>query len=358
MSFFIFLYRPWRDTTKAATMMEGLEIELEEVEGLMGGEKSKIELEMDSSSCVVGYLKSRKRPMVISIVLALLLVGILSKAPGGKTEQRFIESVVEDVDLTDMTEVSETVLAEENQTILDDKKESKVTDDASDTPRRKIGEIPAIPLDRNQIPLDESKKTEMIEKWGQWHFWDGDEDVRPEEDYCGKYPNRDIPGDDFPIEAWQVDAVYVNHYLNDADKLIFRAMEAIFTEYGKGKPLPPEKLAERLKMFHWDKLDLADMESAPPLFSRRGTREIGGWTTKRSFDGLVRRLLHAMMTQDTFTVVLAGHSAAMGAGYDKRVCAYHHFLQVHALTFFILSLQESFSTELHDAVSSRYATNL
>jgi hypothetical protein len=253
--------------------------------------------------------------MVISAILALLIVGILSKAPGGKTEQRFIGSVVDDVDLIDLPEVSESILTEENQ-MIQDEKESIVTEEeaASDTPRR-MGKIPAILLDRNQLPLDESKKTEMKEKWGEWHFWDGDEEMRPKEDYCGKYTNRDIPGDEFPDEAWQVDAVYVNHYLNDADKLISRAMEAIFTEYGKGKPLAPEKLAERLEMFHWDKFDLADMESAPPMFGRRGMREIGGWTTKRSFDGLVRRLLHAMMTQDTFTVVLAGHSAAMGAGY-------------------------------------------
>ena len=32
----------------------------------------------------------------------------------------------------------------------------------------------------------------------------------------------------------------VNHILNDADLLISRTMEAIFVEYGHGKPLPPE----------------------------------------------------------------------------------------------------------------------
>lgn len=184
---------------------------------------------------------------------------------------------------------------------------------AMDTPRKTV-EIPALPLDRDQLPVNEKTKGKLIDKWGQWHFWDGDEDIRPKEDYSARYPNRDIPGDDFPDEAWQVDAVYVNHYLNDADKLISRAMEAIYTEYGKGKPLAPEKLAERHKMFQWVMHDLAKNESPPPDFSRSGKQDIGGWTTKRSFDGLVRRLLHAMITQDTFTVVLAGHSAAKGEG--------------------------------------------
>ena len=53
-------------------------------------------------------------------------------------------------------------------------------------------------------------------------------------------PTRDIPGEDFPETAWQADAVFVNHILNDADELIARTMEAIFIEYGHGKPLEPE----------------------------------------------------------------------------------------------------------------------
>jgi hypothetical protein len=179
---------------------------------------------------------------------------------------------------------------------------------------RKTAEIQPVPLDRDQLPMDEKTKGKLIDKWGQWHFWDGDEDMRPKEDYCARYPNRDIPGDNFPDEAWQVDAVYVNHYLNNADKLISHAMEAIFTEYGKGRPLSLKQPAERHKMFHWVMHDLSKNKSPPPDFSRSGKQDIGGWTTKRSFDGLVRRLLHAMITQDTFTVVLAGHSAAKGEG--------------------------------------------
>lgn len=73
-------------------------------------------------------------------------------------------------------------------------------------------------------------------------------------------------------------------------------------------------MAERMKMFHWQKEDLQTLEKAPPKYSKRGDRGNGGWTTERSFNGLVRRLTHAMMTSDTFTVVMAGHSAAAGEG--------------------------------------------
>ena len=178
----------------------------------------------------------------------------------------------------------------------------------------KGSKIPFVELDIQTGRSDESVRVEESKKWGSWHFWDGESSNRPKDDYCSKYPNRDIPGDDFPDNSWQLDAVYVNHYLNDADKLVQRAMEAIFTEYGKGKPLASEKLAERHRMFHWENLDFSKSQDPPKEFKSNGSRDIGGWTTKRSFDGLVRRLLHAMLTEDTFTVVLAGHSASQGQG--------------------------------------------
>jgi len=77
-------------------------------------------------------------------------------------------------------------------------------------------------------------------------------------------------------------------------------------------------MAERMKMFHWEKIDLATADGPPEAFQKRGSRGNGGWTTKRSFEGLVRRLLHAIMTNGTFTVALAGHSAAAGHGNHFR----------------------------------------
>ena len=45
------------------------------------------------------------------------------------------------------------------------------------------------------------------EKWGHWKFFDGDKENRPKEDYCSKYPNKDVSFEDFPSNAWQADAV-------------------------------------------------------------------------------------------------------------------------------------------------------
>jgi hypothetical protein len=89
----------------------------------------------------------------------------------------------------------------------------------------------------------------------------------------------------FSAQQWQADAVYVNHILNDADQLVSRAMEAIFEEYGHPKPSTAEGLAERMKMFHWDKIDLSTATEPPEPFRGKVLRGNGGWTTKRSFEG-------------------------------------------------------------------------
>lgn len=173
-------------------------------------------------------------------------------------------------------------------------------------------------------PVDEETRKGLTETYGKWHFWDGDADIRPKGDYCGEYPNRDIPGNDFPENAWQTDAVYVNHLINDAEELLERTIEAIYEEYGLGKSQNTDLgklLADRMKMTHVHKIDFSAAGAKIP----GEAQSEGGWTTARSFDGLVLRLLHAIMTNDTFTVVLGGHSAAAGHG--------NHFHQNYMMQF-------------------------
>ena len=46
-----------------------------------------------------------------------------------------------------------------------------------------------------------------------------------------------------------------------------------------------------------------------------GVNERAGWAPQKSYDGLVRRLLHAVVSGSDFNLVLGGHSAAAGHGY-------------------------------------------
>lgn len=164
-------------------------------------------------------------------------------------------------------------------------------------------------------PPDEATKKKLSQDYGHWHFWDDDEELRPAQDYLSKYPNRDVPNDDFPEGAWQTDAVYVNHFLSIGGELVERAMEAIYAEYGyPAGDMTPEELEERSKkIFYWKVFG----EDEFPGFAdipKDMKKTIAGVLPKRTYDGLIRRLLHAMMTADTFTVVVGGHSVVAGAG--------------------------------------------
>ena len=48
------------------------------------------------------------------------------------------------------------------------------------------------PDDFEDDPENQWNDTDVnsMERWGAWKFYDGNEDLRPTNDYCGKYPNR------------------------------------------------------------------------------------------------------------------------------------------------------------------------
>ena len=166
------------------------------------------------------------------------------------------------------------------------------------------------------IPLPEEDEAKILqERWGGWNFWDDEENSRPTQNFLFNFPNGDVPNDQFPENAWQADAVFVNHYLNEAGKLVDRAMEAIYAEYGySSEGMTPEQLAARSeRIFQWYITD-GPNDNIVPNNVKKGKSNQGGFIPKKSHDGLVRRLLHAMMTSDTFTVVLCGHSVAAGSG--------------------------------------------
>ena len=148
--------------------------------------------------------------------------------------------------------------------------------------------------------LSDSERASLDQQWGKWDFVDDQAASRPNNAFYDQYPNRDVPRKDFPSTAWQTDSKFLAKFLPEAIQLTERAMEAILSEYGRGKAdLPNTPFAERSLLF-------------APHF---GTGELGGgggYMPKASYEGLQRRVLHAVMTQDRFTVAMAGHSAAAG----------------------------------------------
>jgi hypothetical protein len=67
-------------------------------------------------------------------------------------------------------------------------------------------------------------------------------------------------------------------------------------------------------MFSFKMADLLGGEKLPKAYPFDG-----GWTTERSFDGLARRILHAVMTEDQFTLVMTGHSLVSPPGHGNHL---------------------------------------
>lgn len=163
-------------------------------------------------------------------------------------------------------------------------------------------------------PLSDADRNQLASEWGQWSFVDPKASQRPKEDYFAAYPNRDIPIDKFPDNAWQIDKDYLSKFLKEGKDLVDRALEAILSEYGRGRQDQPNATFEtRSDMFQ---LSIADSLIA---------NEAAGTIDQASFDGLVKRLLHAIVTEDTFVFVMGGHSAAAGHG--------NHYQQSYTLEF-------------------------
>ena len=154
-------------------------------------------------------------------------------------------------------------------------------------------------------------------------------------DFYDNYPNRDVPRDEFPSNAWQLDADYVGRFLEEGLALVRRVQEGILTEYGFGYDanfnddvlaskgyndenrqiynLNNGTFDERSYMFRLSYLS----EDNLPRYNNVAEltkHHQGGWTTTKSWSGLQRRILHSIMTEDTFHFAMGGHSAAAGHG--------------------------------------------
>jgi hypothetical protein len=168
-------------------------------------------------------------------------------------------------------------------------------------------------------PRDDQEKQQLIQQWGSWNV----QVPRPllTQDFYQNYPNRDVPRDKFPKNAWQTDQNYLSKFLPEAVALVQRAQDAILAEYGQPAT---GTWAERTKMFA---LTLHPEDFANVTLSDTKGKAIfndqGGWTTPQSWEALKRRILHAVMTEDSFVFAMGGHSSAAGHG--------NHFQQSYTL---------------------------
>lgn len=147
-----------------------------------------------------------------------------------------------------------------------------------------------------------------MNEWGSWTLVDEKQKQRPQYDFYQDYPHRDIPRSKFPSRAWQIDTEYLANFIPESIQLVERAQKAMLAEYDHND--------SSLEMFRVFRYNSSETVTDP------GTRQ-GGWTTESSWHGLVKRILHAIMTEDSFVFAMGGHSAAAGHG--------NHFQQSYTL---------------------------
>ena len=176
--------------------------------------------------------------------------------------------------------------------------------------------------DRPQSELDAeqerfvAKMAKIREEWGAWNFtdtfWKG-KGPRPTVTDFAHTPYRDVPSESFPPGSWQTDKEYQEHFIGEARSLVDRVREGIYAEYGKptkkadGTVLSDEERKARDELWGVDVLTEGNAE-------KRGIAQLN----EVSWNGLLRKLLHAIITHDDFYVVLGGHSSAAGHGNNFR----------------------------------------
>jgi hypothetical protein len=189
------------------------------------------------------------------------------------------------------------------------------------------------PVDTDPAKAGERDKirADLASKWGSWTLIDPKAAERPKDDFAKSFPGRDIPWDKFPSNAWQVDQDYLKRFLPEAKAHVERAIEAMLAEYGWSKfDLPDSSLEERINGTeeepHSFKTAVLNLTLDEVYIGKSMVgQDLGGWINKEYFDGLIRRVMHAIITGDTFTLVMGGHSAAAGHG--------NHFQQSYTLQF-------------------------
>ncbi|KAL3942006.1 MAG: hypothetical protein SGBAC_003718 [Bacillariaceae sp.] len=168
-----------------------------------------------------------------------------------------------------------------------------------------------------------AKMKRVREEWGAWNMRDPSNKTRAAANF-DKAPYKDLNATKFPDSSWQVDEEYNKEFLKEAKALVKRMTHAIYAEYGW--PIKSDMTQEEKDRHDelW-KIHVDPMEKGQP----RPLTGIATLTTA-GLDGLVRKLLHAMMTHDEFYVVLAGHSAAAGHGNDfmqNRIMTFHRIME-------------------------------
>lgn len=181
----------------------------------------------------------------------------------------------------------------------------------------------------------EAQMNETLEQYGGWNFIDL-ETSRQSVDFrsCGDL--FDCPSSKFPASAWQADEQYVGDFIREAKLLITRVKEGIYEEYGHSSfnddgvtRKSEEEMEERSDMFKVAIVPDGTFETA-----EKGVAIL----SESAWNGLIRKLLHSIITSDYFFVTVVGDDIAAGHGNNFFQSAIMQFQYLMEPVFDLLNV--------------------
>jgi hypothetical protein len=204
--------------------------------------------------------------------------------------------------------------------------------------KKPLSEVSNRYIKRGRTTLTTEQRNEITQKYGYWNFTHPPPPSSSSSSYSlynlySQYTHQDVPRTDFPMGSWQTNTTYLSEFLPTAIKYVEHCLEALLAEYGHSKydivnheentnngtvSSSSPSLWERAYMF-----DLTILNSNKDKYNLKHPPGNAGFATEASRRALQKRLLHSIMTENSFTVVMGGHSAAAGHG--------NHFQQSYTL---------------------------
>ena len=194
--------------------------------------------------------------------------------------------------------------------------------------KKPLSEVSNRYIPRGRTTLTTEQRQDMTLKYGYWNFSHPPVASSLEESSSyslytlySQYTHQDVPRGDFPVGAWQTNTTYLSEFLPTAIHYVEHCLEAMLAEYGHSKydtDMADKSLWERAYMF-----DISILQSTKDKYNLKHPPGNAGFATAATMEALQKRLLHSVMTENSFNVVMGGHSAAAGHG--------NHFQQSYTL---------------------------
>ena len=166
-------------------------------------------------------------------------------------------------------------------------------------------DVPQEELDKRQAAFTK-KMNDTINEYGMWNNPSFDGLVDPGDRLYDDYNFRDVPIEEFPEGTWQTDPTYLKAHLDQAQALVEATKEGIMREYNHMNPDDSEKQLFGVIIGDHEFVNGVAYQQEENDKKKKLAHPGIAYMPQKSWDGLVKKLLHAMITTDYFYVVVAG----------------------------------------------------